>query len=160
MIVVADSGPLHYLILIEQVELLRRYFSEVVIPEEVAAELSRRTTPRVVSNWLAKAPPWLTIVSVSAEAVATVSASLDPGERAAIALAENARADLLLIDDRAARAEARRRGLRFAGILGILRRAADDRIIDVRDVLARLDATNFYVDEALIARLFERWIDG
>lgn len=65
MIVVADSGPLHYLVLIEQTELLRRFFSEVLIPKEVAAELSRPTTPRIVSDWLAKSPPWLTIVSVA-----------------------------------------------------------------------------------------------
>ena len=43
-------------------------------------------------------------------------------------------------------------------MLGILRRAADHGLIDVRDVLARLEATNFYVDEAIIARLFERWL--
>ena len=84
MIVIADSGPLHYLILIEQVELLRRYFSEVLIPNEVAAELSRPATPRVVSEWLSKAPPWLTVVSVAAEEIARVSGLLDPGERAAI----------------------------------------------------------------------------
>jgi predicted nucleic acid-binding protein len=158
MIVVADSGPLHYLILIEQTELLRRFFSEVLIPNEVAAELSRPTTPRIVSDWLAKAPPWLTIVFVAPEDIASVSASLDPGERAAIALAETARADLLLIDDRAGREEARRRRLRFTGMLGILRRAAEHGMIDVRDVLARLDTTNFYVDEALVARLFGRWL--
>ena len=131
MIVVADSSPLHYLILIEQVELLRQYFSEVLIPKEVIAELNAPATPLVVSQWLAKAPPWLTAVSVSAEEIGRVSASLDPGERAAIALAETARADLLLIDDRAGREEARRRGLRFTGLLGILRRAADHGLIDV-----------------------------
>jgi predicted nucleic acid-binding protein len=41
MIVVADSSPLHYLILIEQVGLLRQLYSEVVTPEAVLAELSR-----------------------------------------------------------------------------------------------------------------------
>ena len=39
MIVVADSGPLHYLILLEQSELLRRLYDQVVIPEAVAREL-------------------------------------------------------------------------------------------------------------------------
>jgi predicted nucleic acid-binding protein len=40
MIVVADSGPLHYLILLEHVELLRRFYGQVVVPEPVASELS------------------------------------------------------------------------------------------------------------------------
>ena len=40
MIVVADSGPLHYLILLEQVDLLRRFYGQVLVPEAVASELS------------------------------------------------------------------------------------------------------------------------
>jgi len=36
MIVVADSGPLHYLILLEHIELLRRFYGQVLVPEPVA----------------------------------------------------------------------------------------------------------------------------
>ena len=50
---------------------------------------------------------------------------LDLGERAAIALAETVRADLLLIDDAAGRAEAMRRQLRVTGTLGVLRAGAE-----------------------------------
>jgi predicted nucleic acid-binding protein len=38
MIVVADSGPLHYLILLEQAELLHRFYGQVVVPEAVLRE--------------------------------------------------------------------------------------------------------------------------
>jgi predicted nucleic acid-binding protein len=40
MIVVADSGPLHYLILLQHIELLRRFYGQVLVPEPVASELS------------------------------------------------------------------------------------------------------------------------
>ena len=40
MFVVADSGPLRYLILLEHTELLRRFYGQVVVPEPVASELS------------------------------------------------------------------------------------------------------------------------
>ena len=36
MIVVADSGPPHYLILVGQIELLHRFYGQVTIPEDVA----------------------------------------------------------------------------------------------------------------------------
>ena len=36
MIVVADSGPPHYLILLEHIELLHRLYGQVAIPEAVA----------------------------------------------------------------------------------------------------------------------------
>jgi hypothetical protein len=51
MIVVADSGPPHYLILIEQIELLRRFYGQVAIPDAVANELRAAGSPTAVSNW-------------------------------------------------------------------------------------------------------------
>jgi predicted nucleic acid-binding protein len=48
MIVVADSGPLHYLILLEHIELLRRFYGQVLLPEPVANELSAAGAPAVV----------------------------------------------------------------------------------------------------------------
>ena len=42
MIVVADSGPLHYLILLEQVDLLRRFYGHVVVPEACCQRAVRR----------------------------------------------------------------------------------------------------------------------
>ena len=40
MIVVADTGPLHYLILFDHAELLHRLYGEVVVPDAVATELA------------------------------------------------------------------------------------------------------------------------
>ena len=48
---------------------------------------------------------------VASEAVSAVTDDLEPGERAAIALAETLHADLLLIDEAAGPAGARRRHL-------------------------------------------------
>jgi predicted nucleic acid-binding protein len=157
MIVVADSSPLHYLILIEQADLLLQLYSEVVIPEAVLAELSRPASPASVSGWLSMAP-WLRVVPVSPEEIAAVTESLDIGERAAIALAETMRADLLLIDESAGRREAGRRRILVTGTLGVLRSAAGKGLIDVPDVLGRLRATNFYVDDDLIESEFGRWL--
>ena len=158
MIVVADSSPLHYLILVGQATLLRDLYSEVLIPEEVLAELSLPAAPRPVSMWLSAAPPWLKVVHSPADGIARVPDSLDLGERAAIAVAEASGADLLLIDEAAGRAEARRRHIRVTGTLGVIRAAAENGLVDVPDVLRRLEGTNFYIDESLIDAVFERWL--
>lgn len=158
MIVVADSSPLHYLILVEQVDLLRQLYSEVVVPAAVLSELTRRSSPAAVSNWFMQAPPWLRVMPVSAERIATVTESLGLGERAAIALAEAMKADLLLIDETAGRREATRRSILVTGTLGVLRAAAVKGLLDVPDVMRRLRMTNFYVDEALIEKEFGRWL--
>jgi predicted nucleic acid-binding protein len=158
VIVVADSSPLHYLILIEQVELLRHLYSEVVVPDAVVTELTRRGSPASVSGWFRPAPLWLRVMPANTVEIATVTESLGLGERAAIALAEAMNADLLLIDDAAGRREASRRSILVTGTLGVLRAAAMRGFIDVPDVLRRLRTTNFYVDETLIEHEFGRWL--
>jgi predicted nucleic acid-binding protein len=159
MIVVADSSPLHYLILLGQGELLVRLYGDVVIPDAVAAELQAAGSPPEVRGWLGRPPSWLRVMTVTPDEVASVTADLDLGERTAIALAGRLRADLLLIDESAGRAEARRRSIRITGLLGVLRTAADLGFIDVRDVLGRLEATNFYVDGSLLKSIFGRWLE-
>ena len=158
MIVVADSSPLNYLILLEQTALLHRLYGRVLIPEAVAVELRAERAPQPVQEWISRPPTWIEIIQVSDSEVASVASDLDRGERAAIALAERVRADLVLIDEADGRIEAARRSFRVTGTLGVLRAAAGEGLIDVRSVLDRLATTSFYADEQLLARLFEKWL--
>jgi predicted nucleic acid-binding protein len=158
MIVVADSGPLHYLILLEQIELLRRFYGQVLVPEPVASELSAAGAPAVVREWITKPPTWVDVRPVPPDAVSMIPDDLDLGERAAIALAETMHADLLLIDEAAGRAEAKRRHLRVTGTLGVLRSGAEQGLVNVPDLLERLKATSFYLDETLLNAVFDRWL--
>ena len=48
MIAVADTSPLCYLILISEVDLLRKLFSEVVVPAAVMTELLHEDAPEAV----------------------------------------------------------------------------------------------------------------
>lgn len=81
---------------------------------------------------------------------------LGAGERAAIGLAQATRASVLLLDDRAAIAEARARGLEVTGTLGVLVRAAQLGLIDLRSAFARLKATNFRYRPQLLDALLAR----
>ena len=96
MIVVADSGPLHYLILLEQIELLWRFYGQVLVPEPVASELSAAGAPAIVREWITKPPTWVDVRPVTPDAVSMITDDLDLGERAAIALAETMHADGLV----------------------------------------------------------------
>jgi predicted nucleic acid-binding protein len=90
------------------------------------------------------------------EAVSKITDDLDLGERAAIALAETVHADLLLIDEAAGRAEAKRRQLRVTGTLGVRRTGAEQGLVNVPDLLERLKTTSFYLDETLLNAVFGR----
>jgi predicted nucleic acid-binding protein len=78
---------------------------------------------------------------------------IDPGERAAILLAEEESDVLLLMDDASGRAEADRRKIANTGTLGVLRAAAVLQLLDLPAALTRLAATNFRVSQSLIDEL-------
>jgi len=72
-------------------------------------------------------PAWMVIRS----AAHVPSWNLDPGEAEAIALAKELGAWAVLLDDRDGRRIARQEGLRVAGTVGILERAAAAGLIDL-----------------------------
>ena len=102
-VVVADTGPPHYLVLIGAVHLLPQLFDTVVLPDVVCNELRHLRTPKSVRDWLATDPPWLKAMPTP-EVTNLPLPKLGDGDRAAIALARSIRADLILMDDRAATA--------------------------------------------------------
>ena len=99
MIVVADTSPILYLFVIDQVGVLQRLYGTVIIPGAVAAELLAPASPTPVRSWISNSPGWIHVRSATPEQLEAVSAELDLGERMAIALATAFSADLLLIDD-------------------------------------------------------------
>ncbi len=54
MLVVADSSPVQYLVLIGQAELFPKLFGQVVVPGEVARELTREKAPQLLRRFMAR----------------------------------------------------------------------------------------------------------
>jgi predicted nucleic acid-binding protein len=152
-IVVADTGPLNYLVLIEEVDLLSKLFNQVCIPQTVFGELNHHDTPPAVRIWVSKAPDWFQINPDPATVIDKTTANLDAGEQAAIALAVAIEADLVLMDDRAGVTAARAKGLRATGTLGVLDLAARRGLIDLTEAFARLKTTGFYYRQGLLDAL-------
>src|SRR5438132_13477188 len=109
MIVVADTSPLNYLVLIEAVHVLKPLYNRVLVPQTVAEELQAGRTPAAVRTWIAQPPAWCEVRPDPPSDPALQF--LDPGERAGIMLALWVDADRLLIDEWDGRAAAERRRL-------------------------------------------------
>ncbi len=106
MIVVADTSPPLHLARVRRLNLLPAVVGRVTIPRTVWGELVQAgTRPDVVA--VIQAADWIEIV----EDPVAEDLGLDPGETAAILLAEKLRADALLIDERRGRAVAATRGI-------------------------------------------------
>ncbi len=78
MIVVADSGPLHYLIQLDHIELRRRFYGHVLVPEPVAGELSATAAPADVREWIRKPPTWAEVRAVPSDAVSMITDEVSP----------------------------------------------------------------------------------
>ena len=137
MIVVADTSPINYLLLIKEIDILPKMYGTVVIPRAVQEELLRPVAPEIVRAWIGGAPAWLEIRS-PIDAPDSSPANLDPGERDAIMLATELRADQLIVDDREGRKRAEERRIPVIGTLGVLKEAATLGLLDLRVSVERL----------------------
>jgi predicted nucleic acid-binding protein len=152
-VVVSDTSPPHYLVLIDVVEFLPRLFTEILVPPAVIQELSSAGTPAKVRQWVAQPPVWLKIV---APQYAPNNLGLDLGETQAIWLGEEYDIKSILIDERKGVRVARDRGFRVAGTLALIERFAERGWVDFEDAIARLRLTTFRFNERLIAEMRER----
>jgi predicted nucleic acid-binding protein len=158
MIVVADTTPINYLILIGEIDVLAKLYGRVVIPPAVQEELTRSRAPESVRAWIMRPPAWLEILSPAPMPEDTALSKLDAGERDAIALAEELSADQLIVDEMLGRREAERRGLSVIGTIGILREAAEEGLLDLRISIERLRQTSFHISPAILAALLKNLI--
>lgn len=104
---------------------------------------------------MAGPPPWIEVPHVTVGEDSTLR-GLDPGEREAITLAENLRADALIMDDQAGRKEAERRSLRVIGTLRVLSDAAEAGLVDLAEALETIQRAGFYLNPSLTEGLLKR----
>ena len=155
MIAVLNTTPLNYLLQIGHADLLPQLYGRVLVPGAVQQELTHPRAPELVRAWATAPSAWLEVVSVAVLPDPALAA-LHLGEREALALAQEVGADLLVIDERAARQEAQRRGLKVTGTLGVLDTAAARGFLDLRSALERLQQTSFHISAALLQSFLER----
>ena len=148
-VVVSDTSPINYLILIDAIFVLPELFTSVVIPKAVSEELQHAQTPEPVKEWLHDLPEWAQI----AEAAAVDNTlKLDAGEKEALALAQELGGVPILMDERKGRVVAKSFGLITTGTLNILEEAAVKNLIDIEEALRKLNETSFYLSAELIYR--------
>lgn len=154
MIVVADASPLIGLVRIGCVDVLPRLYGSVTIPDEVAAELASPKRAPEVRQFIATLPVW---PSVRSPAGFEEIEDLDPGELAAISLARELNADLLLIDEARGREAAIALHIRTARTAAVLFDAANAGVLpDLKGAFDRLKATNFRVPPRVLDELLLR----
>lgn len=150
MIVISDTSCLNYLILIDEIQILHHLYKVVIIPQAVQTELTHEDTPEIVREWISNAPEWLRTAFVDA---LTDFEELDPGEREAVTLALQLKADVLLIDDKLGREVAEKQGLKITGTLGVLLEAARANLLSLDEAFDKLKQTTFRANASFLENL-------
>ncbi|MBV9226133.1 MAG: hypothetical protein JOZ45_03815 [Acidobacteriaceae bacterium] len=85
MLVIADTSPLNYLILIDAVELLPRLYEQVILPRAAWQEMQHVAAPPAVTQWAYRLPSWVQFCEAP-ELIDPALNALGRGERQALAV--------------------------------------------------------------------------
>ena len=153
-LIVADAGPLIVLSKLGELALLPRVFGRVCITQVVHAELLVGGSFPGQGAIAEALSDWLHVEQVDLGSWAPHNPDIDPGEASSICLAERHADSLLIIDDKAGRQEAAARGLRFIGLVGVLREARVRGFIpQLRPLLDGLREAGYYLSDELTRRV-------
>jgi hypothetical protein len=157
VIVVSNTSPLTSLAAIGQFHLLQALYGQIHIAAAVWDELNAGGMSWPGRDEVARSE-WIRRHALEDSALLrALETDLDRGEVETLALAAELRADLVLLDEREVRTVARRMGLRFIGVLGVLLEAKARGFVEA--VRPQLDAlrgrAGFYLDDQLFRDVME-----
>lgn len=133
--------------------LLKEIYQEVLVPEAVKTELTRKQEGIV----LFKNNPWIRVKKATDEkSLRVLSLIVDSGEAEAIALALELDT-MILIDERKGRNYARDLNLKVRGTLGLFLEAKKKGIVkSVKECIDKLKSAGYYLDDELIVALLTK----
>jgi predicted nucleic acid-binding protein len=155
-VVVSDTTPLHYLILVGREAILEKLYGKVLIPPAVLLELSHASAPVQISHWAAHLPLWVTVAAP--DSIPGHFDGLDFGERQALALAREIHADLVLLDDKVARRIALTELMNVKGTLGIVAEAGKAGLLDFVETVKQLQHTSVHLDQDVVDEVIRDYI--
>lgn len=142
--VIVNSTPLIALAKSGRLDLLRHLYGRIVIPEAVYREVTEKND--VVSQEVSQALEWIQIVRVDPNVDRRMyRAKLHEGEVEVMLLAQDMGADLVIIDDDAARKTAEYLELPLTGTLGLLIKAKERGFLEaVMPVVSAMEQHGIY----------------
>jgi predicted nucleic acid-binding protein len=131
MTVVSNTSPMIFLAKVEALVLLPQCFNRILVPHAVVTELGSFSLPSYIQPAI--------ISPVGKAFVKGAIGRLHAGELEVMMLAQEASADLVLMDDLLARRKAQRLGLKPMGTVGVLLLAQQRWLVSKEVVIEKLD---------------------
>lgn len=156
-VVIADAGPLIALSRIDSLDLFHGVFGQVLVTEEVRDEaLPAADYPGKEVIAQAFDAGWLVCPGPFETSWQPTNPGLDAGERSTIAAAVQMPGCLLIIDDRAGRAEAKSHRVAIIGTAAVIGLAKLQGLIPAaRPVLEQLQPAGYFIHSRIIEAVLQ-----
>jgi hypothetical protein len=154
MLVISNSSPIIHLAKIGKLDLLKKLYGKIVVPEKVYQECTYSVHYRQETEVIAGAD-WIERMKIQdSRLFSLLYSDIDAGEAEALVLGLEQKADLLLIDDQEARIKARKLNLVITGTLGVLLKAKNKAMIrSLEEDIEKLQASGFRISKSLVDSL-------
>ncbi len=160
MIILSDASPLISLSKIEQLSLLPALYGSVLVTPQVYAEVAVSGRGLAGSAEIARAG-WIHVQPLNRPEELPTAANqlgLGLGEMSTILLAQELKADVVLIDELKARKLARERGLIHLGCVGILEDAFQKNLLaDLQQAYQQLLASGTFISRRILEQSLEHF---
>ena len=150
MIVVCNSSPIIALASVNRLDILKKLFSEILIPQAVYEEVF------AIANKEIPKADFIKVRKVkNKNLVKVLNLYLDVGESEVIAFALEKGIDRVILDDKQARKIAEKQGLKVIGTLGILILAKEKSIVEeVRSLIIQMKKRiNFRISQEIVNKV-------
>lgn len=154
--VIVNSTPLIILCGIGKLNILKEMYGEIIIPFAVYKEITVKVDSACVQ--IKTAGEWIHVEQIKDHSDKKMyKAKLHDGEVEVMILAQEQKADLVILDDNAAKKTAKYLGLSVTGTLGVLVKAKRKGIIkEVRPLLSEMKQNGFYISNAVECMILEQ----
>jgi predicted nucleic acid-binding protein len=149
MNIVSNTSPIIFLAKIDYLEVFTASFNNIYVPEAVKLELNSLKLPSAIEI--------ITVSDLGKSYVNGALGNLHQGELEAMVLAQELKADYVLLDDLLARRKAQRMEIKVMGTIGILLFAQKKGLISGQDVHISLEQLIYkhglYISPVLLKKI-------
>jgi hypothetical protein len=156
--IVSNTTPIVCFLKLGRLDILKNIFNEIIISQAVYAEVTAKPDEAEAITALTESGLFKTRPAENKFAVSLLQKQigLDLGESESIVLAQELKAELLLMDERKGRRVAAENGISISGTLGVLIKAKQMNLVkEIRPLLNELITKDIRIGNNLLKKVLE-----
>ncbi|MCU0445278.1 MAG: DUF3368 domain-containing protein [Microscillaceae bacterium] len=154
--VISNTTPIITFLGWKRLDILQKLYQQIIIPTGVLEEIETGKAKDFYTDL--KQLDWIVIQQVkNTQALNILETELDKGEAEVIILAQEIKADLVILDERLARNYASIKNISYTGSFGVLIKAKQQHIItEVKPFLEQAQNNGIRMNEAVINLILQK----